>query len=169
MENYKTFENALELFRTKEWIGNYNCIFLANKDLSNNSNLWGFLGGGLGGAIGALSESSKQGAAWGKIGLENCNTVLINQTEYGIGLIPMKQKKIGMSNMELDTNRFASIKNEQLQSIVVKKFSVLNKNTKKIIITLKDGTIIRLVAKINEKTLPYQQQNFKKFIDRYEQ
>ena len=59
------------------------------------------------------------------------------------------------------------INNENIESISIKNFNIFTKNTKKLAIKLKNGTDIRLMARVSEKLIPYQQENFAKFMSRY--
>ena len=174
IENIKTLGNALELFRTKNWIGNDNCIFLAYKDNSADgakAGAAGVLGGAIGGAIGAFAAGMEQGMNAKELGLGVYAGLLINQTEYGLGIFPLYNKGIALTlnidKMELDSEKFIIIKNEELQNITVKNYNIFNKKMQKIIITLKNGTTLKLMAKINEKQIPYQQENMTKLMGRY--
>ena len=73
-----------------------------------------------------------------------------------------------MEKLEIKPEKFLFVNNENIESITIKNFNIFTKNTKKIAIKLKTGTDIRLMAKVSEKLIPYQQENFAKFIGRYE-
>jgi hypothetical protein len=170
----KSLGNAMELFRLNNWMGTDNCIFVAYKDASAETakaGVAGALGGAVGGAITAFASGMEQGMNSKELGLGSYSALLINQTEHGIGLMPFYYKGLALTlnidKMELDQSKFTVIKNEELQNITVKNYNIFNKKTKKIKITLKNRTVLKLMARINEKTIPYQTDSMNKLISRY--
>ena len=85
-------------------------------------------------------------------------------------MIPLKQGGIvltqSINKMEIDKERdIIFIPNEDITSITIKNFALLNSKTKRISIKTNDGKNYLLFGKINEKSIPYQQENFTKFIE----
>ena len=67
--------------------------------------------------------------------------------------------------MEPQLDRFVFISNENIDSIIIKNFSFLNKKTQKVKIKIKGGKTLHQLARKVEKTIPYQEENFAKFMD----
>ena len=174
MNNFKTYNEVLELFRNNNCIGNENCIFITYKDGTQDgmkAGTAGLLGGAVGGAIGAFAAGMATEYDEILAGLGTYAGLIINQTENGFGIIPLCSKGISLSlnidKLELKPEKFMFINNENIESISIKNFNIFTKNTKKLAIKLKNGTDIRLMARVSEKLIPYQQENFAKFMSRY--
>lgn len=146
MEEFNSLEKVKELFSKANCIGNENCYFVAYKDVAKNS-----------GMVKGMEYPY--------------DALLINQTENGLGIYYLNQKGIpfsyNLAKMHVDENTYFFIKNEEIKSIEIKKWALLNSKTKKVIIKLNNGKIHQLYANINEKLLPYQNENFAKFIEKY--
>ena len=164
--DFKTIEGAMEIFRNLNCIGNDNCIFVTFKDTNREGFKYGALGA-VGGAIAGAAASFSNGML---AGIQGFDGMLINLTETGLGIIPLKSKKIQLTlkidNMEPLLDRFVFISNENIDSIIIKNFSFLNKKTKKVKIKLKDGMVLHQLARVAEKSIPYQEGNFSRFMDK---
>ena len=82
-----------------------------------------------------------------------------------------KQKVSGMvAGMEYpyDKDQHIFIPVENIKEIKIKKFALLNSKTKRIEINTIDGKSHKLYANIEEKDFPYQNENFAKFIEKYQ-
>ena len=157
--NFKTLEGAMEIFKSLNCIGNENCIIVTFKDTNREGFKYGALGA-VGGVVGAAASFSN-----GMLeGIQGFDGMLINLTETGLGIIPLKSKKIQLTlkidNMEPLLDRFVFVANENIESIIIKNFSFLNKKTKKVKIKLKDGMVLHQLARVVEKSIPYQEGNF---------
>lgn len=171
MEEFNTIENVTELFRSVNGLGESNCIFLCYIDTNREGMKYGAmgaLGGAVGGAIaGAMAASS------GIIDGMNRRSdgYLINWTESGLGIILLDTKGIALTltpaKLKVDASSYFFVDNEQIESIVVKNFNIFNKSTKTIKIVLKNKQKLHLMARLNEKLIPYQNENFSKFVERY--
>ena len=71
-----------------------------------------------------------------------------------------------ISKMTLDKDSYMFISNEEIKDIKIKNFALLNSKVKRISINTKDKSY-KLFAKIDEKDIPYQKENFTKFIEKY--
>ena len=140
--NFKTIDGAMEIFKSLNCIGNENCIFVTFKDTNREGFKYGALGA-VGGAIAGAAASFSNGML---AGIQGFDGMLINLTETGLGIIPLKSKKIQLTlkidNMEPLLDRFVFVANENVESIIIKNFSFLNKKTKKVKIKLKDGMVL---------------------------
>lgn len=69
--------------------------------------------------------------------------------------------------MELNIENRFWIKNEDIQDIIIKNFNIFNSTTKSMKIIVKGGQAIYLLVNIKEKSIPYQAENFAKFMKKY--
>ncbi|MBP3801914.1 MAG: hypothetical protein J6I85_07860 [Clostridia bacterium] len=161
MEEFNTIEKCLELFKSVNCIGNENLIFFTYKDTSKAIGPSVMLGG----AVGAFAGGYVNGAEHPYDGL------LINKTENGIGMFMLKQSGVPLTlkleKMELQKDQFIFYKNEDIKEIKVKKFALLNNKKKSIFITTSDKKKYVLCSDVNEPRLPYHNDNFSKFIEKY--
>ena len=144
MEEFNTIEKVIELFKQSNNYGDENNIFVVYKDLQKSN---GMVSG---------MEYPYEG-------------LIINETEKGFVMIPLKQKGFltqSMKKMQIDKERnLIIIPKENIISITVKNYALFNSSAKRISIKTNDNKNYLLYAKINEKDLPYQKENFKKFIE----
>ena len=144
MEEFNTIEKVIELFKQSNNYGDENNIFVVYKDLQKSN---GMVSG---------MEYPYEG-------------LIINETEKGFVMIPLKQKGFltqSKKKMQIDKERnLIIIPKENIISITVKNYALFNSSTKRISIKTNDNKNYLLYAKINEKDLPYQKDNFTKFIE----
>ncbi len=168
MKDFKTLDGAIELFKQVDGLGNNNNIFMTLKNTTRESMKYGVAGGMAAGiGVGVLVTGNSE-----TIFGNNFDALLINQTEKGLGLIPMHSKKIVLTNVKIenlepDLAEYAFIANDSIEEIKVKNFSFLNKKLQTIKIKVGDKNTLHLVAKKQEKLLSYQEENFGKFMDQY--
>lgn len=146
MEGFNTLEKVKELFGKANCIGNENCYFVAYKDAAKNS-----------GMVKGMEYPY--------------DALLINQTESGFGIFYLKQQgipfKYNLSKMNVDEKSYFFIRNEDVKSITVKKWALLNSKVKSVIIKLNDGKVHHLYANLNEELLSYHNENFARFVEKY--
>ena len=164
--DFKTNDGVVNIFRNLNCIGMDNCYFVTFKDTNSEAFKYGAMGA-VGGALGAAAAFSQ-----GMVdGMQNYDGLLINQTENGLGIIPLVTKGVQLmlnpDKMEANIDRFFFIPNQYITSITVKKFNIFNKKTQKVGISLTDGTEFKLLAHVSEKNIPYQELNFNKFMNKY--
>lgn len=171
MEEFNTKEKVEELFRSVNGLGENNCIFLCFIDTNREGLKYGALGalgGFVGGAIaGAVAFSS--GVVDGMN--RKSDGYLINWTENGLGIISLDATGVMLTltpaKLKADTSSYFFVSNEQIESVVVKNFNIFNSSTKKVIIALKNNQKLHLMARLNEKLIPYQNENLSKFAEKY--
>lgn len=155
MEDFNTIEKCLELFKSVKFTGKDNLIFFAYKDTAKAS----------GRAVGAFAGGMVNGMEYPYDGL------LINKTEDGIGMFIVKQPGVPLTykldKMKLNKDQFISYKNDDIEEIKVKKFALLNNKKKSITIKTNDKKKYVLYADVNEARLPYHNDNFAKFVEKY--
>ncbi len=170
MMDFRNIEGAEELFRSVNGISDgSNNIFFAFK----NTNREGMKAGLAGGMIGAGLPGiiiSKVAVTDSVVLNGSFAALLINQTERGLGIIPMDQKglqlTLNVNKLVPDTENYIFIENEAISEIKVKNFSFLNKKLQKVNISI--GKIkLYLLARVAEKDIPYQEKNFAVFMDKY--
>ncbi|MBR3117435.1 MAG: hypothetical protein IKF36_06170 [Bacilli bacterium] len=145
MNEFDTLEKVIELFKTSNYYYDENNIFIVYKDMQKSS---GMVSG---------MEYPYEG-------------LIVNETNKGLAMIPLKQGGIvltqSINKMEIDKERdIIFIPKEDITSITIKNYALFNSKTKRISIKTNDGKNYLLFGKINEKSIPYQQENFTKFIE----
>ena len=170
-EEYKEIIKREELFKSVDGLGENNCIFLCFIDTNREGLKYGALG-----ALGAVGGGAIAGVAAFSSGIvdgmnRKSDGYLINWTENGLGIIPLDATGVMLTltpaKLKADTSSYFFVSNEQIESIVVKKFNIFNSSTKKVIIALKNNQKLHLMARLNEKLIPYQNENLSKFADQY--
>ena len=149
MEEFNTTEKVEELFRNINALGDDNTFFVACQD--------------------------KQKVSGMVAGMEYpYDGLLINSNENGIAMFYLKGSALsglfGLSNpskMTLERDKYIFIPSENIKEVIIKKFALLNKKTKRIEINTFDGKSHKLYANIDEKDFPYHKDNFAKFMEKY--
>ncbi len=161
MTQFSTYENALGLFRSVNCAGNVNNIFIAYKNTSTAGSAFGAVGG----MVAAMADAASQNVFRSNDGF------LFNQTDYGIGVIPLKAVKALLTytpdKFEPDMSKFFFFRYEDIQSLEVKNFNIFNKKIQAINLVLNNGVKGNLMAPVSDKHLPYQQQCFANFCANY--
>ena len=125
--NYKTYEEVLEIFKGVNCAGNENIIFVTHKDSNKEAAKYvGF--GAIGGAVAAFSQGIIDG-------IDGFDGLLINATDKGLGIIPLRAKGIqlliNISNMEPQLYSYFFIPYEKIEDITIKNFNIFNKKIQK--------------------------------------
>ena len=95
--------------------------------------------------------------------------LIVNETNRGFAMIPLKQDGIvlkqSINKMHIDrTRNIIFIPKENITSITIKKFALINSKMKRISIKTTDGKNYLLFGKVNEESIPYHNENFAKFV-----
>lgn len=172
MEKFDTIEKAIGLFNSKNLLGNENNIFLAYRDTTKEATKYGVLGGVLGGAVGGAIVGAIAAFSEGALeGMQKADGYLINSTESGLGIIPLKYNGVMMtanpSKMEPEIENAVFATNEDIQTLTVKNYNIFNSKIKKIKLVLKNGLTLEMFARNVEKLIPYQKDSFSKFVAKY--
>ena len=160
---FNTLEEATELFRGVNGLGSDNCIFTIYKDPNVDAAKYAMFGA-VGAAISAGINSGKDR------GLEQEQALLVNQTESGLGIIPLKTKAqmiINVSKMEPQLDKYIFIPNDSIESVTIKNFNIFNKKIQKVHIQITGMNLLREVGKVKDKDIEYQEANFARFMSRY--
>ncbi len=160
MNEFNTLENIAELFKKVNCIGEENCFFYSTRNMQTK----GVVLGGLAGALKEGMEAKANNRAW--------DGYLINQTEKGIGLIPLKNTKvlslssIKPENMIVQLDEFIFVEKDNISNIKIKKFNLFSPIAKTVYIKLKNDADFNLFVNNKEKQLPYHEENFSKFVSK---
>lgn len=149
MEEFNTIEKVKALFESVNGLGNENLFFVACQD-----------------------KEKVSGAA---AGMEYpYDGLLINATEKGLGMFYLQAGALSglvslssPSKMTLDREHYLFIPSENIKSVTVKKFALLNSKVKRISIDTLDGKSHKLYARVEEKDFPYHKDNFNAFVEKY--
>ena len=173
--DYSTYENAIELFRQVNCVGEQeNCIFGAFKDVSKGASLYtGVIGNTFGGVIGGVvGDLIGENIEVRQNKLNKYTWYLINQTENGLGIMPLVVS--GGIVMNFNPQKLSPVfedftfySYQELKNIEVKNLGGLNKKVQAVTIVFANGTKLNLTVSIKEKLLIYQESNFTRFMARY--
>lgn len=170
--DFKIYEQAYEMFRQNNCIGQYNTIFVALKDTTDagiQAGLYGGIGGALGGAIAYAATNNNGNSALANLVYDG---LLINQTEHGFGFIPLSSTGIAftssLSKFIAKPNEFFFVGNNYISKVEVKNWALINKKVKKIRFYFSNGEKIKLMARLEQKDVPYQFQNLSTFVSRFQ-
>ena len=162
MENinsFSTYEEALALFQTVDGVGQQNCIFVSLRDVSISPAM---VAGGAAGAFlaGVIS------------GIENkSDGFLVNQTEKGIGLIPLFMGKGKMSRrsdkLQADLNNYIFIDQSEIVKVKIKNYAFINTKVKKVLIKTTSGKNFNWIVNVKDKYISYQKNDVSEFIKMY--
>lgn len=151
MGDFNTLEKVQELFRSVGCEGNENCYFVALKNYRKAKS----------GVVGGM-EYPYSG-------------LLINATEKGLGIFYLNPEKasdvffkVDISKLKITENSYFFIQNEHIKEIKVKKDSIFNSKVKSIVIKTDDKKTHQLLANLDENLIPYHNENFAKFANKYE-
>lgn len=169
--DFKTNEGVVELFKSINCIGNENCFFITFKDTNREGIKYGLMGGAAGTLGGAIAGAASSFSSGFLDGIENYSGFIINATDKGLGMIPLNTKGISLTlkldKMEPLIDKYFFIPYEEVEKIIVKKFSIFNKSTQKVKIKLKMGKTLHLIARVVEKNVPYHNASFPNFMNKY--
>jgi hypothetical protein len=146
MDEFNTLEKVENLFREKNCPGKDNIYLVLLKDLRKYSGM-------------------VSGVKYPYLGM------VLNFTDEGVGYFflnnPKFSLKILMENLVVDKNSFNFIKNEDIKSIEVKKYALLNNKKKSVAIITKDKKKHYLFGKVIDDQFPFYNENMAKLIERY--
>lgn len=99
------------------------------------------------------------------------DALLVNFTDEGIGffqLSPAKfSLKVTLEKLVVKEDTYTFIKNEDIKSIEVKNFAILNKKVKSVIIKTNNKKQYYLFGRLNDDKLPYHNEMFAKLVEKY--
>ena len=98
--------------------------------------------------------------------------LVLNINEKGIGYFYLKQPKfslkVSLDKLVIDHDSYTFISNDNIKSIVVKNFALLNKKRKELIIKTNDKKTHYVYGNVIDDQLPYHNENMAKLIEKYE-
>ena len=172
MDDFSTYQGACAIFSKVNSLSEKgNCIFGAIVDQSKSASFTGsMIGEGAFGAVGYV--------VGGILGQERDQRisriydylfVLFNFTENGVGIMPLSGGglKINPEKLKPSYDGFVFYYYQELAGITAKNYYGIRKSVKAITITLNNGGKLHFNANMAEKTLPYQENAMKVFVDRF--
>ena len=149
MKEFNTIEKVKELFKSIDALGTSNLFFVACQDKQKVS------------GMAAGMEYPYDG-------------LLINDNEKGITMFYLKAGALSglitlssPSKMTLQKDQHIFIPASDIEGVVIKNFALLNSKVKRIEINTLDGKSHKLYAAVDEKDFPYHNENFAKFMEKY--
>lgn len=145
------------------------------KDTTREGMKYGLIGGAgaAAGAVGAAIAASAVAAGTSQNfnSLSQYDGLLINANEYGLGIIPLVSKGVQMflnpAKLEAKPEGFVFFNYQNIEEIKVKNFNIFNKKVQTLKIKVFGAKMLHLTVRIKEKLIPYQEQNFTVFMNRY--
>lgn len=171
IEQIYDINGAYDLFKSYNLIGNENCIFyMVNEETISLKEI--ATGVVLGAAINAVGLS-----VIGVTGNNENNNgkkiagYLVNQTEKGIGLIPLETDRLtdAIQYMKIIPDSYMFIEQKNIKNIKVEKKLVHSLDSSIRIITIECTNGQKLIFRtyLDDKYIKYQSSNFEKFASRY--
>lgn len=172
MDDYSTYQSALEIFKKAECTGTVeNCILGAAVDKTQSAAFKGAMAGRLafgsagflvGNAIGREKDSRTNKTY-------DYNHLLLNITENGVGIMPLQGHALAIfpRKSQPDYSGFVFLPNQEISSIEINNFAGIREQIKKVVITLADNHSLHLYIRTTLKVLPYQEENMKKFLQKF--
>lgn len=173
MDDYSTYQGALEIFKKVGCIGTAeNCILGAAVDLTQSAAFKGAMAGRLalgsagflvGNAIGRKMDSKSNKTY-------DYNHVLINFTENGVGIMPLEGHALAIypRKSQPDYSGFVFFPNQEISGIEINNFAGIREQIKKVVITLTDNNSLHFYFRMKLKAVPYQTESMNKFLSKYQ-
>ena len=156
MFEFATIEGAMACFSQVNYIGQNNCVFFATTAVQT-SPFGGFAGGFVSGM-----EQAQNGRAWAGY--------LINVNENGFGVLPLDRTnhklKVLIDDLSPRYDEFTYIPYQQLAEVKIKKVGLGN-SVKHVIVKMANAPQYDWQVRCAEKLLPYQEENFARFLEFY--
>lgn len=150
MEVCKTLEEVNDLFKNYPSFGVNNNFFIGCVTTSSP----------FGGLFAGLLAYKKN----------NCYAYLVNQSEKGIGLIPIHQKgslRNTLDKMTLAVEEFGFIPQDSIKSVRIKNFIMISSANKQVILKLENGKRYDWLVYKKVKNVGYHQEGFARFQQLY--
>lgn len=147
MEEFNTLENVQKLFGDLNLNGEENNYFIMYKDYTKAN-----------GMVNGMEYPY--------------DALLVNKTEKGLAMLFLVTNGITLNftkleKLHLKDQEYIVINNEDIQSVTIKKYALLNSAKKRITIKTSDKKTYDLYANVNEPLLPYHNEGFEKFMNQY--
>lgn len=173
MLNFGEYNGALEIFRQVDCIGEKdNWIFGGFIDKSKSAII-------ISSTIGRYTFGAAGQMAGYEIGREKdlqkskingYFALLFNCTENGIGIMPLSGSGLSINPKKLKPayDGYVFYNYEEISEISVKNFWKIRKGIKRVTIKLTDEKKLYFFIHMVEKFLPYQEENMKNFVKKYQ-
>ena len=173
MANFDKYNEALEIFRQVDCVGEKdNWIFGGFIDKSKSAIITtSTIGRYTAGAAGYMA-----GYAIGRerdLKISKINgyfSLLFNCTENGIGIMPLDGPTLSINPKKLKPvyDGYVFYNYQEISEISVRNFWVIRKGIKRVTIKLSDNRKLHFFIHMAERFLPYQKENMKKFVEKFQ-
>ncbi|MBR5386227.1 MAG: hypothetical protein IK142_01435 [Clostridiales bacterium] len=172
MDDYSSYQGALEIFKKAGCLGSEeNCIFGAVVARAKSATFKGAMAGKLAfGPVGFMVGHAIGRDIDSKVNkVYNYAHALINVTEDGVGIMPLKGSVLSIDPRKSKPayDSFAFFQHQEISKISIEKYMGLREQIKTLVITLADKRKLNFYIKMTEKTLPYQEENMNRFVQKY--
>lgn len=173
MANFDEYNEALEIFKQVDCIGEKdNWIFGGFIDKSKSSiiatSTIGRYTFGAAGYMAGYEIGRERDLKISKI--NDYFALLFNVTENGIGIMPLDGKGLSINPKKLKPvyDGYVFYNYQEISEISVRNFWKIRKGIKRITIELADKRKLYFFVHMVERFLPYQKENMKKFVEKYQ-
>lgn len=173
MTNFDEYNGALEIFKQVNCVGEKdNWIFGGFIDKSKSaiitSSTVGRYTAGAAGQMAGYAIGREKDLQISKI--NGYFALLFNCTEKGIGIMPLDGSGLSINPKKLKPayDGYVFYDYKEISEISVKNFWKIRKGIKRVTITLTDNKKLFFFIHMVERKLPYQEENMKKFVEKYQ-
>lgn len=173
MANFKDYNEALEIFKQVGCVGKKdNWIFGGFIDKSKSSTFTSSMIGqqafGATGYMAGYEIGRKRDISISKI--NGYFALLFDFTENGVGIMPLDGNSLSLNPKKLEPvyDDYVFYNYQEISEISVKNFWGIRKGIKNVSIKLADNKKLFFFIHMVERILPYQEENMKKFVEKYQ-
>lgn len=163
--DFQTYAQAYALFEMVKGLRDRNNIFVVMKDASRDG--VGLRGAGIVGAM--IGSAIEKKDAFSNLAYDG---LLINDTEAGIGVIPIVYKKMTLTfdptKMTAKPNRYFFIPKEEITQVKLKNVLFMNSKRKRFVLKFRNNKKVSLLLSTKDKAISYQEQEVERLIAKYE-
>lgn len=173
MLNFDEYNGVLEIFKKVNCIGEKdNWIFGGFIDKSKSKIITSSVAGrytlGAAGQMAGYAIGRERDLKISKI--NDYFALLFNFTENGVGIMPLAGSCLSLNPKKLKPayDGYVFYNYQEISEITVKNFWGIRKGIKMVTIKLADNRELFFIIHMVEKYLPYQEENMKKFVEKYQ-
>ena len=173
MTNFDEYNGALEIFKQVNCVGKKdNWIFGGFIDKSKSSKFTSSMIGrhtfGNAGYMAGYEIGRKRDLEISKI--NDYFSLLFNFTEKGVGIMPLEGNTLTLNPKKLEPvyDSYVFYDYHEISEISVKNFWGIRKGIKTVTIELADNKKLFFFIHMVDRFLPYQEENMKKFVEKYQ-
>ena len=165
----------MAIFRQIGVVENEHNIFVLYQDTQHEGMKYGIAGGmaaGLAAGLGTGIGFYQNTPASEQILSGDFKGLLVDETEKGLHLVALQGPggallRIQPGKLEVHPEQHMFLEYGQIKEIEVKNFSFMQKKVQKVRLSYGDKAKMFLLGNVVDKDIPYQEQNFAKFMAKY--